>query len=148
MTFPISITTSQTLFEISFKGTTITPLVLTIALRKSIYKLTNIVVSITISLLTLPMFQSIFKSTNVAIAIIPRMHTLAIRQTSPPLPIIALILFLLFSVLEGKVVPIEQTSAVFFVILKLTDVQIAIMIYFNALASLLVQFKSTLVHMT
>lgn len=94
------------------------------------------------------MLQPVFEVAYEAITIVSYVYSLSIGKSSPPLSIITLISLFLFGVFEGEIEPIKDTFAMFFVILKLTNVQIAIVIDLYPFPSFFIQLESTLVDLS
>lgn len=88
--FPNSVAVTKTLLEITFKGTTICPNILTIPFRLSVHILPFIDIAVYEPLCTLSMFQTIFEYSDIEISIQFLMQSLAIGQASPPFAFIVL----------------------------------------------------------
>ena len=128
---PHSISVSKALFEISAVNAAVLPSVFSKPLGEAIHKLSLKLIAVEVILYSLSVFQSVFEVPQIEVAIGLLMLSFPVGQATPPGA------FILFhfdvGIFGGGVVaktePKEGAPTVFFVLVVLTDIQIAVCVY-------------------
>lgn len=94
------------------------------------------------------MFQSILKRASKQITTDFLVYSMAIRKSSPPVAFIELDILVNFGIAGGLTEPVEFAISVFFVIKEMSNVEIAVGVYFHPETTLLVIVKLAFVEFT
>ena len=143
---PKSISISETLLEITFERAVVFPQVFSWTFRKTIDKLSSVKIAISVPFFTLTVLQSVFEWTYKEISIEFLMHSLTIRQASPPLAFIVLDILIIFWIFWAEAEPVEFSLSMFFAIHKLSNVKVAIWINFDSSPTSLIPWKLSLIY--
>lgn len=135
---PNSISASLSLLEVSLVRALVGPDVLAVALRHAVYVLSSVIIAVSVVLHSFSVLQAVFEHSSEEVASDLLMDSLSVRQSAPPLPLIVLDVFIRFGVARREAEPVEASTPMLFVIMKLADVEVAIGVYLNAIATLLI----------
>lgn len=145
---PKSVAISLTLLKVTLIATSVTPLILAVSLGHPIYIFTFIRLTISVKFDSFPMLQPVFEHSSKHISVDLLVNTLPIRQTTPPFPIIVLNKLIRLRLSAGKTEPIKFALPMFFIVLELTNIEVAIGINLNSFAVLLIVVEISLVNLS